>query len=169
MLSITKAHQARFTRLIRQDTDSTMATSPSDIPPSGATAGVLFIVSSGIQKQDPATRRLIKSHVMTGRKQNRRRPGKQRKPTAIEKQSANLVVESDWNTSAQSGVQELLKLYKKSRIPAPVATDLSFMRFADDVEPAILINITKGLYSSILLTFLLKQTDCRQYQRWPSK
>lgn len=90
---------------------------------------MLFIVSSNVEKVDPVTRKLIRSHVMQGRKQTRIRPKDRsvRKPREI-------------------AAIELLDVIKKSvpLLPGRIGSDLSFFAdFQDEVEPQVLVNMIK--------------------------
>jgi hypothetical protein len=103
---------------------------------SSSSAGMHFITSSNIGKVDPATRKLIRSHVMRGKKQKKSRLDKNQRATG-------------WGTVAGRGqasrvkLEELVKLYTP---PAPlrVGSDLSFLENASEVDPLILISTTKS-------------------------
>ncbi|KAK9319510.1 hypothetical protein V1517DRAFT_332366 [Lipomyces orientalis] len=81
-----------------------------------STARIPFIVSLNVEKADPATRKLIRSH---GRR------GKNNKGAAKVK------------------LEEVMEMYTPL-VVGHVGTDLSFVQFADEIEPSILLNITKG-------------------------
>jgi len=84
-----------------------------------SSVSMLFIVSSDDKKADPATRKLIRSHAMQGIKKKRRRfVG----PVMLDE-------ESEKGTPA---------------LPCRVGSDLSFLNFADEIEPSIAWNIVKG-------------------------
>jgi len=103
---------------------------------SNSSAGMHFITSSNIEKVDPATRKLIRSHVMRGKKQKKPRLDKSRR-------------ESSWGTVAgryqasRVKMEDLVQLYTP---PAPlrVGSDFSFLENASQVDPLILISTTKS-------------------------
>jgi len=103
---------------------------------SSSSTRMLFIVSSNVEKADPATRKLIRSHVMRGKKQKGSRRDKNQRTTS-------------WTTMAGSTqaapvkLEEVIKMYALL-IPGRVGSDLSFIEFADDVESSMLLNMTKS-------------------------
>ncbi|KAH7420239.1 hypothetical protein BKA64DRAFT_562825 [Cadophora sp. MPI-SDFR-AT-0126] len=85
-----------------------------------------FIVSSNVEKADPVTRKLIRSHVMRGKKT--------KKPHQ--------------HTLAQKPLACPIKLQDvvetcAAAIPGRVGSDLSFVVFADEVEPSLLLKMIK--------------------------
>jgi hypothetical protein len=93
-----------------------------------APANLAFIVSSTTEKADPATRKLIRSHVMRGKKPKRSRPGGPR--------TANRVA-----NRRPIKLEEFIETYAPL-FPGRVGSDLSFVTFADEIEPWILSNMT---------------------------
>jgi hypothetical protein len=97
-----------------------------------------FILSTGGQKGDPATRRLIRRHVMLGKNKNKPRPSKRRTPQY-------------WDTVPVWDSSKDLKAVHDhfSVIPRRVGSDWSFTQLADEIEPAALGDILKcGLIST---------------------
>ncbi|KAH6713427.1 hypothetical protein BKA61DRAFT_484186 [Leptodontidium sp. MPI-SDFR-AT-0119] len=88
-----------------------------------------FIVSSNIEKVDPVTRKLIRSHVMRGKKQREKKipaqtlAGRRPLPAAVE-------------------LRDLVETCAAA-IPGRVGSDLSFIEFSDQVEPSLLLKMTK--------------------------
>jgi hypothetical protein len=119
--------KAKTFKMVRRHESDGLSSSP---------AGIHFITSSNIGKVDPATRKLIRSHVMRGKKQKRPRLDKNQRATS-------------WGTVIGRGqasrvkLEELVKLYTP---PAPlrVGSDLSFLENASEVDPLILISTTKS-------------------------
>jgi hypothetical protein len=96
-----------------------------------SSGGMLFIVSSDIKKADVATRKLIRSHAMQGIKKKRRRfVGVQRTPNALPHIAA-----VELEKTIEACVPTL---------PRRVGSDLSFMDFAAEIEPSMVLNILKG-------------------------
>jgi hypothetical protein len=97
-----------------------------------------FILSTGGQKGDPATRRLIRRHVMLGKNKNKPRPSKRRTPQSWDTLPA-------WDSSKDlSAVHDHFSV-----IPRRVGSDWSFTQLADEIEPAALGDILKcGLIST---------------------
>ena len=91
-----------------------------------------FILSTGRQKGDAETRKLIRSHVMLGKNKGKPRPTKRKPSSASETWSAQ--------TSAEDVfiVQEYFSI-----VPNRVGSDWSFTHLADEIEPATLANVLK--------------------------
>lgn len=87
----------------------------------------VFIVSNGVDKADLATRKLIRSHVMRGKKQ--------KKNTG---QETKMVQPS----FPRVKVEEVTELYTPM-VPSRVGGDFSFIQAADDIDPSTLFNIIK--------------------------
>ncbi|KAJ8097215.1 hypothetical protein POJ06DRAFT_228601 [Lipomyces tetrasporus] len=102
---------------------------------SGSPARMPFIISSNVEKADPATRKLIRSHVMRGKKQKRGRPDNGQRTTS-------------WGTmagrtqAARVKLEEVMEMYTPL-VPGRVGSDLSFIEFADEIEPSMLLNALK--------------------------
>lgn len=99
-------------------------------------ASMPFIVTSSIEKVDPATRRLIRSHVMRGKKQKHCRTDKYRRTTSQ-------VPASSRTRGLRVRFEDVSKIYKPT-IPSRVGSDLSFIDFAAEIEASMLLNMTKG-------------------------
>ncbi|CAH0043372.1 unnamed protein product [Clonostachys solani] len=95
-----------------------------------------FIVSRDLEKADATTRKLIRSHVMQGRKK-RVRPRKSMQVQAVVIHSIPKEVESEPTLA-----EEMRHRYTTS-MPRRVGSDLSFIDFADDIELSMLLNMTK--------------------------
>ncbi|KAH6898233.1 hypothetical protein B0T10DRAFT_102124 [Thelonectria olida] len=95
----------------------------------------LFIVSSNAEKADPITRKLIRSHVMRGKKKQKGRLDKDRR-TARSKARAGI------DPAARVNLEEVVEMYT-SRMPGRVGSDLSFIEFADEMEQSILLSMVK--------------------------
>jgi hypothetical protein len=92
---------------------------------------MLFIVSSDVKKADPATRRLIRSHAMQGIKKKRRQFVMVQGTSSALPPVTPLVLEEMIETCAPM-------------LPGCIGSDLSFVEFADDIEPSMLLKIVKG-------------------------
>lgn len=103
---------------------------------SGSSASMPFIISSNIEKADPATRKLIRSHVMRGRKEKAGRLDKVQQKMSQQRMANRTKV-------TRVKLEEVIKVYTP-RVPDRVGSDLSFIKFADEVEQSVLLNITKG-------------------------
>jgi hypothetical protein len=103
---------------------------------SGSSAKMPFIVSSNIEKVDSATRKLIRSHVMRGKKQKRGRPDKDQQVTSWGTMAGRI-------KAARVKLEEVIEIYTPL-VPGRVGSDLSFIEFADEIERSILLNMTKG-------------------------
>lgn len=93
---------------------------------------MLFIVSSDVEKADPATRKLIRSHAMQGIKKQRRRRLLNVQATV-----------NDPSSSAKAVLEAEIGAYA-SGIPRCIGSDLSFVECVHGVEPSMLLNIVKG-------------------------
>jgi hypothetical protein len=92
---------------------------------------MLFVVSLDVKKADPATRKLIRSHAMKGIKKNRRRVVKVQETLSALPHAAPVMLENPIETCGPA-------------LPGRVGSDLSFVEFADEIEPSMLLNIVKG-------------------------
>ncbi|KAJ4020312.1 hypothetical protein NW761_012548 [Fusarium oxysporum] len=104
--------------------------------PSDPAAGFPFIVSSNPENVDAVTRKLIRSHVMRGKKK-KVRPDKG--PPTIGRRARTMAV---YTQTARIKLEEVDSLYT-SLIPSRVGSDLSFAEFAADIELPMLLNIAK--------------------------
>ncbi|KAH7350551.1 hypothetical protein BKA65DRAFT_549560 [Rhexocercosporidium sp. MPI-PUGE-AT-0058] len=101
-----------------------------------------FIVFSNVEKVDPVTRKLIRSHVMRGKKQKKVRP----QTPARRPLPAPIKLEDVVETCA-------------AIIPGRVGSDLSFIEFADEVEPSLLLKMTKGRCPKCEVVRIKKRAD----------
>lgn len=112
-----------------------------------ASASLVFIVSSTVEKADPATRNLIRSHVMRGKKQKLSRDDEVNRRSS----RARLTAGHTQTQAAPVKWEEVIQTYASPlsiHIPGRVGSDLSFANFADDIEPILVANITRGVHSS---------------------
>ena len=102
---------------------------------SGSPARMPFIISSNLEKADPATRKLIRSHVMQGKKKKRGRPSNGQRTT-----SWGIMV--GHTQAARVRLEEVIEMYTPF-VPGCIDSDLS-VEFAGEIEPEILLNIIRG-------------------------
>lgn len=117
-----------------------------------STSTMLFVVASDIRKTDAATRKMIRSHAMRGRKQKRKKKGETRKEDEMQ------VIKAD-----EIRFEDLLELYTPLTL-GHVGSDLCFVPFAQEIELSMLLNITKISPTSIrimfpLMTLISTKTD----------
>lgn len=105
----------------------------------GSLSGLHFIVSHGLEKPDPATRKLIRRHVMRGKKQTKIPINKSQRKNNQEKRKICI-------KSPYVGLEQVAKMY--TPIPERIGSDFSLFGLADEVESSILSNITKGMSPS---------------------
>ena len=99
--------------------------------------GLPFIVSLNSEKADVATRKLIRSHVMRGKKQRKlARPDRAKKDTRCQRVCPR-------SQPVQAQLAEIFGMYT-SVLPNRVGSDLSFVKLTDGVEPYILLNVIKS-------------------------
>ncbi len=110
---------------------------------SGLSARMPFIISSNVEKADPATRKLIRSHVMRGKKQKKNRLDRGQRMTS------EGTMASRTQTAGRVKMEEVIEMYTPL-VPARVGSDLSFVECADDIEPLVLLNMIKGSYLKLL-------------------
>ena len=103
--------------------------------------GRLFIVSSDVNKADPTTRKLIRSHVMRGKKRKKTEPVKKRYWTTYS------LTERAHAQTAPITTEDMAKSYAPL-MPGRIGSELSFIEFADDIEPSLVLNIAKGKFFS---------------------
>lgn len=84
----------------------------------------LFVTQTGKKKNDPNTRTFIRRHVMLGKNQGRKRNPKQ--PTLA---GCAVFQKDDWKRDVQP-VQSI--------VPRRVGSDLSFLEFAEAVDPPLM-------------------------------
>jgi len=91
---------------------------------------MLFVVSSNVDKVDPATRKLIRSHVMLGKKKKKRGESNSDK-RVIRATPAHI------SPVRLKGAMETFNPLLYSR----AGSDMSFVDFAKGVEPSIAMNL----------------------------
>lgn len=94
-----------------------------------------FIVSYADGKVDPSTRKLIRSHAMRGRKQERIHAKKN-----VLVNSADLV--AGFVETAPFELDDITRMYTPP--DRRIGSDLSFVALPSDMRPSMLLNITKG-------------------------
>ncbi|RDW84448.1 hypothetical protein BP6252_02038 [Coleophoma cylindrospora] len=132
--------------------------------PSAKRSGNPFIVSTGMEKVDSKTRRLIRSHVMLGKNVGKSQPAKRRSPKDPPKKSGDIVSSND---GPEDPLGVLVRT-SRSSIPNRVGSDLSFIQFADTVQPATLADLLK--FTSVAKEILFPLESCfifeRKDKRW---
>jgi hypothetical protein len=117
------------------------------VAPGGSSTSMPFIVSRSADKADAATRKLIRSHVMRGKKQNRLRPSKRQLQLLEKEQSRTKSARPARHVRVVPvGTEELqleLICHYAAPIPRRVGSDFSFVEFADDIEPEMVLNVMK--------------------------
>jgi hypothetical protein len=104
--------------------------------PSGLSARMPFIITSNMEKSDPATRKLIRSHVMRGKKQKRGRRDKGQ-------QTADGRIMPDRIQAGRVKPEEVIETYTPM-LPGRIGSDLSVLEFAAEIEPLTLQNMIRG-------------------------
>lgn len=104
--------------------------------PDNSNAGIRFVLQTGAKKEDDeTTRKAIRRHVMLGK--NRGRTPQPRQPSM---QGAAVFRADDWakeQPGRPSQPQPMLQ-QRRPAITARIGTDLSFLDFADTVEPPLM-------------------------------
>jgi hypothetical protein len=106
--------------------------------PSISSATMPFIITSNMQKADHATRKLIRSHVMRGKKQKRGRRDKGQ-------QKAGGKIMPGRIQAGRVKPEEVIEMYTPM-LPGRVGSDLSVIEFAAEIEPSTLQNMIRGSY-----------------------
>ncbi|KAI1378981.1 hypothetical protein F4677DRAFT_410239 [Hypoxylon crocopeplum] len=125
-----------------------MAGSDESIKPSALSARMPFIVLSNVEKTDPATRRLIRSHARRGITRKRGPPAKDQptvSPGAVTGHTQKERVE----------LEEVVEIYTPL-IPGRIGSDICFVEFGDEIEPLALLNMTKVSTVARKITFPLR-------------
>lgn len=99
----------------------------------------MFIVSSNVEKVDPGTRKLIRSHVMRGKKQKKTCPGTRAKR---ETSLANML---DRTPTAPISLEQVMNTYALL-VPRTIGSDWSFAEFSDEREPLMALNMANGSF-----------------------
>lgn len=104
--------------------------------PLDSSTSMPFIISSNADKADPATRKLIRSHAMRGKKKKKVLPRKGGRMTVQEPVA--------FGTHAERvKLEEVIKMYTPV-VPGRVGSDLSFTECAAEIEQSMLMNTIKG-------------------------
>lgn len=106
-------------------------------PASGLSCKMPFIVSSNIDKVDPATRKLIRRHVMRGKKRK-----KADGPGAAGPASADSIQN---HRRTEIRLQEVLDMYTLLQ-PGCFGRHRYFVDFPNEIEPSILWNMEQGAW-----------------------
>jgi hypothetical protein len=102
---------------------------------SSSAAKMLFIVSSNVEKVDQDTRKLIRSHVMQGKKQKRFRAKSGFRTTSAESMKSR-------NQAVPIKLVDVITT-SVPLLPGRIGSDLCFFEFRDEVEPRVLMNMIK--------------------------
>ena len=102
---------------------------------SSSLARMPFIISSSVENADPATRKLIRSHVMRGKKKKVVRPQKGKRKTGGGRVGGTQIT--------RVRMEEVIDMYTP-QIPGRVGSDLSFIEFSAELEPSMRLNMIKG-------------------------
>ena len=105
---------------------------PTELNTVNFAGGFLFIISTGVKNEDPATRKMVRSHAMIGKNRGKSRSVPQ-KPHMIN-QTTNPQADPD----------------AAFVIPRKVGSDLSLIRFADSVDPTLVEVVLKCKLMSTL-------------------
>lgn len=109
---------------------------PRGSPGSLVGARMPFIVSSNVEKVDPATRKLIRSHVMRGKKQKRGRP-------KMDGQTTSRVAVPGRTRVGRVKLEEVIEMYT-SPVPGRIGSDFSFVELPDGIEPLMVLSVARG-------------------------
>ncbi|KAH8901408.1 hypothetical protein GQ53DRAFT_6281 [Thozetella sp. PMI_491] len=101
--------------------------------PTGSSIMMPFIISSNNGKNDRATRKLVRSHVMRGKRN--RGPGKARQRTG----QANTVIAA---RAERLKLEEVVHTFMPF-LPSRIGTELYFDYFSNEIEPQMLLNMAK--------------------------
>ncbi|KAI0135839.1 hypothetical protein F4814DRAFT_38297 [Daldinia grandis] len=115
---------------------------------STSSTGMPFITSSNIEKTDPATRKLIRSHARRGKTRKGVRP-------AVDQRSASRATAIIHARSEPLKLEEVVEVYSPL-IPGRIGLNLYFVNFSDDVGPLTLFNMAKVTTVSRKVTFPLR-------------
>ncbi|KAI1481809.1 hypothetical protein F4774DRAFT_423764 [Daldinia eschscholtzii] len=130
--------------------------------PSTSSTRMPFIVSSGIEKADSVTRKLIRSHA---------RRGKTRKGigTTVKNRSTNKKTDIIRAQPGPLKLEEVVETYTPL-VPGRIGLNLYFVKFSDNVEPLTLSNMAKVTTVARRVTFPLRAAVGFQgdNERWGS-
>ncbi|KAI1846145.1 hypothetical protein JX266_007670 [Neoarthrinium moseri] len=108
--------------------------SPGDYGRSLSTE-IPFIVTSNIERADPATRKLIRSHVMRGKRSKKALSHKARDASSMGAITGRI-------NAARVELGEVAEIYQ-AVAPSHFGSDVSFLTLADSIEPSALLSLTK--------------------------
>lgn len=104
----------------------------------GSSGRMMFIVSSNVDKVDPDTRKLIRSHVMRGKKQKKSCPGRAKREIS----QANM---THHTPTAPVSLEQVMKTHALL-VPRTIGSDWSFAEFTDEREPLMALNMENGSF-----------------------
>ncbi|KAF3056652.1 hypothetical protein GL218_06462 [Daldinia childiae] len=107
-----------------------------------------FIISSSIEKTDPATRKLIRSHARRGKTRKGIRP-------AVDQRSTTRTTTVIRARSEPLKLEEVVEVYAPL-IPGRTGLNIYFVNFSDDLEPLALFNMEKVTTVSRKVIFPLR-------------
>lgn len=96
---------------------------------------MLFIVSSNVEKVDQTTRKLIRSHVMQGKKQKRIR-------AKTGQRTSGSVITRNRHLGAPVKLMDVITK-GVPLLPGRIGLDLPYAEFRDEVEPRVLMNMMR--------------------------
>ncbi|OTA61487.1 hypothetical protein K449DRAFT_330998 [Hypoxylon sp. EC38] len=111
---------------------------------STASAWMPFIVSSNIEKADPATRKLIRSYARRGKTQ---KGGNHTENHRM----ANLGTMAGHTHIARVELEDVVEIYTPL-VPGRIGSDLCFIEFPEEIDPSIILNMAKGSFPNTLNT-----------------
>ncbi|KAI0138188.1 hypothetical protein F4776DRAFT_621013 [Hypoxylon sp. NC0597] len=102
---------------------------------SSASAWMPFIVSSNIEKADPATRKLIRSHARRGKTHKRGRHTENH-------QAANMGTIARHTQIVRVELEDVVEFYTPL-VPGRIGSDICFIEFPDEIDSSIVLNMAK--------------------------
>lgn len=104
---------------------------------SSVSNAMLFISTSDLEKADPATRKLIRSHVMRGRKKKDRGSNSQQLISSPRMKAAR-------SQAVRAELADMLEQYTQL-VPARIGSEFSFLQFASDIELLRMVHLTQSI------------------------
>ncbi|OTA82011.1 hypothetical protein M434DRAFT_17168 [Hypoxylon sp. CO27-5] len=122
---------------------------------STASAWMPFIVSSNIEKADPATRKLIRSHARRGKTQKRGNHTESHR-------MANPGTMTGHTQIARVELEDVVEIYTPL-VPGRIGSDLCFIEFPEEIDPSIISNMVK--VSSVAMKIIFPLITAIDYPR----
>ena len=95
-----------------------------------------FIVSTNTDKVNPATRKLIRSHVMQGKKLKKR-------AIRVDDRAPTYLNRAFRKETLSTELEEVLRSYTPL-VPARVGSDISFIKFPDEIQLSMILKIIRS-------------------------